>query len=309
MRVVVTGGAGFIGSHLADALIANGHDVLVVDDLSVGRRQNVPSGAAFVQLDIRQGEQLRSVFADFKPDAVSHQAAQTSVAVSAREPVRDVEINVVGSIHVLEACVAVGAKRFVFASTGGAIYGEIPEGVSADTDWAPAPQSPYACSKFAVEQYLRGYRVERGLNSTILRYANVYGPRQDPHGEAGVVAIFAQRLLRDERIQINARREIGDPGCIRDYVYVADVVRANVMACEGKLGDATTNVCTGQPTTTLEAARAIEREVGGRAEIGFAPRRIGDVGRSLLTPNAALGETTSFADGIKRTIGWFRDSA
>lgn len=306
MKIVVTGGAGFIGSHLADALIASGHEVLVIDDLSTGRRVNVPAGAAFVELDIRRGEQLRSVLADFKPDVVSHQAAQTSVAVSAREPVRDVEINVVGTIHLLEACAAIGLKRFVFASTGGAIYGEIPDAMSADIDWPPQPQSPYACSKFAVEQYLRGYQIERGLHSTVLRYANVYGPRQDPHGEAGVVAIFSQRLLRGERIQINARRETGDDGCVRDYVYAGDVVRANLLACEGKLGDSVTNVCTGVPSTTLDVARAIEREVARPAEISFGPRRVGDVGRSLLVPAAALGATTPLTVGIRQTVEWFR---
>lgn len=306
MRIVVTGGAGFIGSHLADALLAGGHEVLVIDDLSTGRRENVPAKARFVQLDIRHGDEVRAALSEFKPDVVSHQAAQTSVAVSAREPVRDVEVNVVGSIHVLEACAALGVKRFVFASTGGAIYGEIPDGVAAGTDWPPAPQSPYACSKFAVEQYLRGYRIERGLQSTVLRYANVYGPRQDPHGEAGVVAIFTQRLLAGERIQINARRETGDDGCVRDYVYVADVVRANVLACEGVLGDTVTNVCTGVPCTTLDVARAIEREVGRTADIGFAPRRVGDVGRSLLIPSPTLGPMTPLATGIQHTVAWFR---
>jgi len=309
MKIVVTGGAGFIGSHLADALIADGHDVLVIDDLSVGRQENVPSRAQFAHLDIRRGDELRALLMAFKPDVVAHQAAQTSVAVSAREPARDAETNVLGSIHLLEACVAAGVKRFVFASTGGAIYGEIPDGSVADVDWTPAPQSPYACSKFAVEQYLRGYRIERGLASTVLRYANVYGPRQDPHGEAGVVAIFSQRLLRGDRIQINARSETGDAGCVRDYVYVADVVRANVLACEGKLGDSVTNVCTGVPTTTLDIARAIEHEIGRPAAMTFAPRRVGDVGRSLLVPNAALGATTSLAAGIQQTVGWFRTRA
>lgn len=306
MRVIVTGGAGFIGSHVADALLANGHDVLVIDDLSTGRRENVPARATFSQIDIRDGKAVRATVEAFKPDVVSHQAAQTSVAVSVREVLRDAEINVLGSLNILEACVAVGAKRLVFASTGGAIYGEIPDGQAAGLDWVAAPQSPYACSKFAVEQYLRFYRVEHGLESTVLRYSNVYGPRQDPHGEAGVVAIFTQRLMAGEPIQINARRELGDPGCVRDYVYVAQVVKANVLGCEGKLSAPITNVCSGVATTTLDLARAIEKEVGKTASIGYGPRRPGDVERSLLVADPVLGAPPSLAEGIGQTVQWFR---
>jgi UDP-glucose 4-epimerase len=307
MRIIVTGGAGFIGSHLADAMLAGGHDVLVLDDLSTGRRQNVPSNAEFAELDIRNGAGVRTLFEKFKPHVVTHQAAQTSVSVSVREAIRDAEINVIGSINVLEACVASGTKKFVFASTGGAIYGEIPDGKVAGLDWPPAPQSPYACSKFAVEQYLRSYQVEHGIQSTVLRYANVYGPRQDPHGEAGVVAIFCERLLRGEPIRINARREVGDPGCVRDYVYVGQVVKANLLACEGNLGTSMINVSSGVPSTTIDLARAIEHEVGKPATIGFGPRRPGDVERSLLVADPILGAPVTLADGIAQTIRWFRD--
>lgn len=307
MRIVVTGGAGFIGSNVADALLARGHEVLVVDDLSTGRRQNVPAKARFAQIDIRDSGAIREFFKEAKPDVVTHQAAQTSVAVSVREPERDAAINVIGSVNVLEACVAAGTKHFVFASTGGAIYGEIPDGQVAGLDWPPAPQSPYACSKFAVEQYLRAYRIEHGIKSTILRYSNVYGPRQDPHGEAGVVAIFSERLLRGQPIQINARLETGDPGCIRDYVYVGQVVEANVRACEGSLSAPIANVCSGVATTTLEVARAIERAIGTTASISFGSRRPGDVERSLLTPDPSLGNGLSLAEGITETIRWYRE--
>ncbi|HVZ35762.1 MAG TPA: NAD-dependent epimerase/dehydratase family protein, partial [Polyangiaceae bacterium] len=194
MRILVTGGAGFIGSHIADAALARGHEVLVIDDLSTGKRANVPSGARFVELDIRDGKRLHELIGEFRPQVISHQAAQTSVSVSTREPVRDADINVTGSLQLGDAAVEHGVERLIFASTGGAIYGEVPEGARAKEGDRTTPLSPYACSKLAFETYLTGYFAkERGLKSTVLRYANVYGPRQDPHGEAGVVAIFAQR--------------------------------------------------------------------------------------------------------------------
>jgi UDP-glucose 4-epimerase len=309
MKILVTGGAGFIGSHVADALLGSGHEVLVLDDLSTGRRQNAPERAKFVEGDIRNGELVAKVFADFQPDVVTHQAAQTSVAISTREPLRDAEINVLGSLHILQSCVKHKVKQLVFASTGGAIYGEVPDGVRASESTAPNPLSPYACSKFAVEKYLTAYGREHGLRSTVLRYANVYGPRQDPHGEAGVVAIFSERILKGEPIQINARKQTGDSGCVRDYVYVADVVKANVWAIEGKLKQNPVNVCTGEATTTLELARVIEAAAGTTAKLGYGPRREGDVERSVLDPGnpPPLGAPTSLKDGIARTLSWFRE--
>lgn len=309
LKVLVTGGAGFIGSHVADALLAAAHEVLVLDDLSTGRRDNVPSRARFVQGDIRDAALVSRVFAEFRPEVVSHQAAQTSVVVSTRDPVRDAEINVIGSLNVLGACVKHKVERLVFASTGGAIYGEVPDGKRASVDWAPNPLSPYACSKFAVENYLNAYACEHGLRSTVLRYANVYGPRQDPHGEAGVVAIFGERLLRGEPIRINARKQKGDDGCVRDYVYVADVVKANMLAIHNSLSASPTNVCTGEATTTLALARAMERAAGAVAVVEHGPRREGDVERSVLDPGdpLALGPATLLEDGIAKTLAWFRD--
>lgn len=311
MRVLVTGGAGFIGSHIADALLARGHEVTVIDDLSSGRRHNVPQKATFIEGDIRNGELVARVFAEHKPEVVCHQAAQTSVAVSTREPVRDAEINVIGGVQVLEQSVKNRIARFVFASTGGAIYGEVPEG-KASLDTPPRPLSPYACSKFAFEGYLGAYNKEYGLNYTVLRYANVYGPRQDPHGEAGVVAIFSQRLLAGEPVKVNARKDEGDPGCIRDYVFVDDVVRANVLAVEGKIDARVVNLCTGEATTTLELAQAIARAAGNtKADIGYAPRRVGDVQRSVLDGGEFIKKypATSLDEGVKKTLEWFKTRA
>lgn len=308
MRVLVTGGAGFIGSHIADALLDAGHDVIVLDDLSTGRRENVPPRATFVQGDIRDASCVEAIFREKRPEVVCHQAAQTSVSVSTREPVRDAEVNIVGSIRLLEACRAHGILRFIFASTGGAIYGEVPEGRRATESWTPHPLSPYACSKLAFEGYLAAYRREYGLASTILRYANVYGPRQDPHGEAGVVAIFSERLVAGAPIRINARREAGDAGCVRDYVSVRDVVRANLLAIDGKLESPVLNVGTGRGTTTRELADILERvlHVHGIREVG--PRRAGDLERSVLEPNpelAAMMEMVPLEEGLAETARWF----
>ena len=308
MRVLVAGGAGFIGSQIADALIAAGHQVLVIDDLSSGRRENVPREAGFAQVDIRDVEKLLSAVADFRPQAVSHQAAQVSVSKSARRPVWDAEINVIGSLNLLHACVRHGIERLVFASSGGAIYGEVPEGRRAAVDWPAHPLSPYGTAKLAVEHYLDFYRHEYGLVSCILRYANVYGPRQDPYGEAGVVAVFSTNLLRGESIQINARAETGDPGCVRDYVYVGDVVGANLAALQGRLDGRIVNVGTGRATSTLELARIVEAAAKVKATIRFGPHRVGDLERSVLdaSEDDPVHPYTPLEEGIEETVAWFR---
>lgn len=309
MRILITGGAGFIGSHIAEAAIAAGHEVCVLDNLSSGRLKNVPVAARFEQIDIRDGAAVNALFADFRPDAVSHQAAQASVAVSVREPLLDASVNLIGSLNILEACRAHGVSRFVFASTGGAIYGEVPEGTAASEETTPAPLSPYAASKLAVEGYLATYATF-GVHATVLRYANVYGPRQDPHGEAGVVAIFAQRLLANEPLKIYARQTPGDGGCVRDYVYVAEVVRANLAALEGRLPYRVMNVGTGNPTTTGELLETMQQSLGTTAVPEQATVREGDLQRSLLSParfTAALGDLTSLSDGLGATVAWFRE--
>jgi UDP-glucose 4-epimerase len=308
MRILVTGGAGFIGSHITDAFVSDGHDVAVIDDLSTGHRENVNSKARFVEGDIRNEATVNALFADFRPEIVCHQAAQTSVSVSTREPLRDADINVLGSVVLLQAAVTYRVQRFLFASTGGAIYGEVPSGSRATVEWWPKPLSPYACSKLAFEGYLRAYQHEHGLEYTILRYANVYGPRQDPHGEAGVVAIFSKRLCRGEPIRVNAMREEGDAGCIRDYVYVGDVVEANRKAVAGLISAQIANVCTGVEATTLDLVRRLESSLGVKADLGFAPRRPGDLERSVLDPTGGpLSSPVDLADGIATTAAWFRE--
>jgi UDP-glucose 4-epimerase len=310
MRILVTGGAGFIGSHLAEAALSRGYEVWVVDNLSTGRRENVPAAARFVELDIRDAAGVAQLLAEARPRVISHQAAQTSVSVSAREPVRDAETNILGSLNIANAALAHGVERLIFASTGGAIYGEVPEGTRAKEGDPTLPLSPYGCSKLAFENYLRYYAREHGLKSTVLRYANVYGPRQDPHGEAGVVAIFAQRVREKQPLQINAKSAVGDAGCVRDYVFVEDVVKANLAAIEGAVAEPVLNVCTGEATTTQMLVEPLQRELGAGSELRFGARRPGDLERSVLDPTRCrqtIGPATSLSEGLARTARWFKD--
>jgi UDP-glucose 4-epimerase len=309
VKILVTGGAGFIGSHVADAAIEAGHQVLVVDDLSKGRAENLPPNADFHPVDIRNDKLLREIALHFKPDAISHHAAQASVPVSVREPVLDAEVNVLGSLNVANVALECGS-RLIFSSTGGALYGEVPDGQAAGEEWPALPLSPYACSKASFELYLRAFSHASGLQYTVLRYANVYGPRQDPHGEAGVVSIFLRRLLRGEPIQINARAQEGDDGCVRDYVYVGDSVRANLAAFEGALDGRTINIASGVATTTRTLAERLASLVDRPAIINDGPHRAGDLERSVLDPAvmvSILGEPTPLERGLTATTEWFRD--
>jgi UDP-glucose 4-epimerase len=309
MRVLVTGGAGFIGSHIVEGALAEGYEVAVLDNLSSGKRSNVPSGVRLFEVDLRNRSAVSETLAAFKPDLVSHQGAQVSVAVSVREPHLDGEVNLLGGINVLDACVQHQVKRLVFASTGGAIYGEVPDGQRADEAMRPAPISPYAIHKLAFEHTLDVYRTHHGLDSVVLRYANIYGPRQDPHGEAGVVAIFFDTVLAGKTLRVNGMHAEGDPGCLRDYAYVGDVARANLAALAGRLPERLMNVGTGVAVSTLELAQAISAVAGAPPRTVFAPPRAGDVGRSVLDPtrfSAAFGSPVPISEGLRHTYEWYR---
>jgi UDP-glucose 4-epimerase len=281
MRVLVTGGAGFIGSHVVDALAARGHTVTALDDLSNGKREHVPTGVPLEVADVRDARALADVFAKARPEVVVHQAAQVSVKRSVDDPLGDADVNVIGGIQVIRAAVAAGVGRLVFASTGGAIYGELRDANPADETREPRPESPYAAAKASFELYLRVFQRTAGLRHTILRYSNVYGPRQDPHGEAGVVAIFLTRLRAGAPLTLFGRRAAGDDGCVRDYIYVADVAAANVLAVEAGL-DGIYNVASGETHTTRQVADALARALEARATVQAAPPRPGDVEVSRL---------------------------
>ncbi len=307
MRILVTGGAGFVGSHVAEGLVAQGHEVVVVGVAREEGPNRVPDGAAFEQVSVTDREGIERAFATWKPEVVSHHAAVANVTRSVRDPLHDAEVNVMGSLVVLQACLRHDVSRLVFASTGGAIYGDVPEGTKAKVDSPVFPMSPYACSKLAVEYYLRAAAREHGLAVNILRYGNVYGPRQSKHG-AAAIAVFCAQILRGEPITITARRDSGDDGCIRDYVYVRDCVRANVIAAAGELDVQVLNVCTGVPATTADIARGLMRALGREVPLLRAPRRPGDVERSAIDEREfvrLVGEPTPLDEGLRLTAAWF----
>lgn len=315
MRVLITGGAGFIGSHIVDQLIAQGHEPAVVDDLSSGRRENLPKDVPLHVVDVCDQKAVERVFDEFRPDAVCHQAAQMSVSRSVREPAFDAKVNLLGLIHVLDGAVRVGTKRVVFASSGGVLYGDVFEPAPEET---PAnPISPYGISKWGGEKYLEFYAREHQLKTVALRYANVFGPRQNPHGEAGVVAIFCQRMLAGESATIN-----GDGKYIRDYVYVEDVARANLAALtKSDLAEFTAlNIGTGQPNdvnqleallhTRCEQARKSVGQTEPVPAAIYREARAGDLRSSLVDAHRAKAvlnwePVTAFADGLSKTVSWF----
>lgn len=288
-RVLVTGGAGFIGSHVADAYVARGDQVWVVDDLSSGRRERVPTQAHFVEMGIGDPE-LDTLFREVGGfDVVNHHAAQIDVRKSVADPRADAATNVDGLLNVLENARRHGTSRVVFVSSGGVVYGEPEQRPTPET--APkAPLSPYGVTKLAAEHYLFYYHRIHGLEYVAVRYSNVYGPRQDPHGEAGVVAIFSQRLLNGEPLTI-----YGDGEQTRDYVFVGDVVAANMHLTDAPLPQATTlddrgfNVGTGRETTVNALARALMRAAGREVEMARAPARPGELRRSCLDASKLRG--------------------
>ena len=299
MRAIVTGGAGFIGSHVVDALVARGDEVTVLDNLSTGRRENVDADARLIEGDITAA---REAFADARPEICFHLAAQADVRVSVERPDFDAEVNLLGTIHVLEAARGQGAQ-VVLASTGGAIYGEC-DG-PADEESPRRPLAPYGASKLSAEEYLATYNRLYETGHVALRYGNVYGPRQDPHGEAGVVAIFLGRLARGEPLRI-----FGNGRQTRDYVYVGDVVTAT-LAAQGHAG--VFNVGTGTETSVLDLAEACQSAAGVSVETEHAAARPGELQRSVLDPGRAERELgvrtqTSLGDGLAATWEFIREA-
>jgi UDP-glucose 4-epimerase len=312
MRALVTGGAGFIGSNLVDALLDRGDEVTVVDDLSSGKRENLRAalarGAGLEEADIRDAERVRRAFAAARPDIVFHLAAQIDVRKSIEDPAFDAGVNVVGTINVLEAARQTAVKRVVNTSTGGAIYGDAD--VMPTPESAPArPMAAYGQSKYCAEAYCGWYERLYGLSSVILRYGNVYGPRQDPHGEAGVVAIFCGKLLAGERPLI-----YGDGRQTRDYTYVGDIVAANLAAAAHPEAHGAYNVGTGTEASVIEVLSALRKAAGlgeGELEPEFAPARQGELQRSSLDvtrARAELGFTadTDLVSGMGPTLEWAR---
>jgi len=321
MKVLVTGAAGFIGSHVVDRLLAAGHAVAVLDDLSTGSRDNLPPGVPLHLATIVDTAAVAEVFAAERPDAVCHQAAQMSVSRSVREPLLDAQVNCLGLLNVLDAAVATGCERFVFASSGGVLYGEA---VDPAAESHPAdPVSPYGITKWVGERYLKFYAAEHGLAAVALRYSNVYGPRQNPHGEAGVVAIFCKKLLAGEPATIN-----GDGRYVRDYVFGEDVAAANLAALTatrptvepGRLVSLNIGTGVGTDVNVLEkkirSAIGLKRGVDPAALPGplHGPPRPGDLRSNLVDPSLAeelldWRPTVALDEGLRQTAAWFAERA
>ena len=309
-KALVTGGAGFIGSHVADLYLAEGYEVTIIDDLATGKRANLPPAATFHEMSITSPE-AAAIVREGRFDVISHLAAQIDVRKSVVDPVNDATINIVGSLNLLEAVRASGAKtRFIFSSTGGALYGDFVTPPSVET-YAKDPESPYGIAKLSAELYMAYYARQYGMNCVALRYANVYGPRQDPHGEAGVVAIFCNRIL-DGR----AMTTFGDGSQTRDYVFVKDVARANLAAATrelppiGQVDARAFNVGTGIETSVNDLADALNRASGAPVPIERAPARAGELQRSAVQNEKAqrlLGWSpqVSLDEGLAETFAFF----
>jgi len=303
---LVSGGAGFIGSNVVDGLIENGFDVSIIDNLSTGKEKNLNPNAKFFNADIRDKAKLNEVFKEVKPRYVFHLAAQIDVRKSVSDPHFDASINVLGSINMFELSVKHKVKRIIFSSTGGALYGE-PKKLPAHEETEIAPLAPYGVSKYCSEQYLNYFKRLYGIERVILRYANVYGPRQDPLGEAGVVAIFTGKILNNEKPTI-----FGDGNQTRDYIYVKDVVNANLLAINGKEG--VYNIGTGIETSVNELIDIFSELTKRKIEPVYAPPRPGEVNRISLDFSRAkkeLGFTPQYSlqKGMEETLNWFRENS
>jgi len=303
MKVLVTGGAGFIASHVVDLYLKNGYEVVIVDDLSTGRRSNLNPAATFYEMDIRDPK-LAEVFEKEKPDFVNHHAAQMDVRRSVADPLFDASVNVLGSINLIECAKKYSVKRVVYISTGGAVYGE-PEYLPCDEAHPINPICQYGASKHTVEHYLYMYQVNYGLNYTVIRYPNVYGPRQDPHGEAGVVAIFTGLMLKNQQVIIN-----GDGEQVRDFTYVGDCAQANLLAltanCNGIY-----NVGVNKGTSVNEIYRTLKMITGYKFDAVHGPAKVGETRKIYLNATKAQRElgwtaTVSLEEGLRQTVQYFK---
>ncbi len=304
MKVLVTGGAGFIGSHVVDLYIKNDYDVVIVDDLSTGRESNLNPKAKFYKVDIRS-PQIAEIFEQEKPDFVNHHAAQMDVRKSVDDPLFDADVNVRGSINLIEAARNHNVLHFVYISTGGAVYGE-PEYLPCDEAHPINPICPYGASKHTVEHYLYMYKENYGLNYTVLRYPNVYGPRQDPHGEAGVVAIFTGQMLNGEQSVIN-----GDGENTRDFVYVGDCANANLLALTVDHPSGIYNIGSGKPTSVNQIFQALKDITKYPLTDIHGPAKLGETRFIYLNADKARKElnwepTVSFEEGLSHTVDYFK---
>jgi UDP-glucose 4-epimerase len=308
MRILVTGGAGFIGSNTVDALVnVDAGQIAVLDDLSAGKREQVNAKARFYQANLCDVAAVQEVMARERPEVIYHLAAQMDVRRSVADPAFDAQVNLVGFLNLMEAARQHGLKRCVFSSTGGAIYGE-QESFPCDEDHPCRPLSPYGIAKLATEKYLFFYRAQYGIDYAALRYANVYGPRQDPHGEAGVVAIFCGRMLEGQRCTI-----FGEGKQTRDYTYIGDVVRANLYALTAKASGLALNIGTGHETSVNGLHSALAQVAGEARPAQYAEARPGEQLRSVISPRRAAAELgwkpeVRIAEGLERTFSYFRDA-
>jgi UDP-glucose 4-epimerase len=307
MRILVTGGAGFIGSHVSDRFVALGHEVAVLDNLSTGFREFVPPKARFYHVDITDGPAVDRCLAEFRPELVDHHAAQIDVRKSVADPVFDARVNILGGIELLKACTRNGVRKVIYSSTGGALYGE-GRTLPATEDHPVNPEAPYGASKHTFEHYLYLWKLLHGLDYTVLRYPNIYGPRQNPHGEAGVNAIFIGLMLKGESPRI-----FGTGEQVRDYLYVGDVVEANEIALGAGSGEMV-NLGTGVGTSVNQIFRELQDILGFAGEPIYEAARPGEVQRIFLDASRArrvLGwkPRTAFREGLLRTVEWTRSRA
>jgi UDP-glucose 4-epimerase len=306
VKILVTGGAGFIGSHVVDTFIANGHEVVVVDDLSTGRRSNLNPAATFYQIDIRSDE-LAEVFEKEKPQIVDHHAAQMDVRRSVVDPLFDADVNVLGSIKLIELARQHKVERFIYISTGGAVYGE-PEYLPCDEAHPINPICPYGASKHTVEHYLYMYHELYDMDYVVLRYPNVYGPRQDPHGEAGVVAIFTGLMLKGDQVVIN-----GDGDQERDFVYVGDCAKANLLAVTTENSNTIFNLGEGKATTVNDVYRELKKITNYQLSAIHGPAKVGETRRIYLEAKKAAQEldwlpSVGLGAGLTETVEYFKEA-